>query len=379
MSELRRRLHRWNARIDASGDVRAMSVLRIALGPIVLLHFADTFRHALDGVVYSDRFYLPYADWYPEAGRPLYHVMLVVVAVTAVMMSIGLCTRFATVATAFVVGYHIFLSKTHFAHNRAFLLILLVTLSLLPVGRHYSVDAWWRRRSGRADAGGARLWPIWLVRFEVVAVYCSSAISKLVDPDWWGGLMMQRRAIDNRQNALDSGVPGWLIDLFADATFQWWFSKSAVLAEFVIALGFLHRRTRLVAIWIAIPFHLSIQVAARVQVFSWAAIAALVIWATPSARERVLRVPEGHWLGALVPRLDWFGRFSIARGDGLELLDETGRAASGRWVGRDAVVATLLRLPATFWVAAPWWLARRVRARAPSATADARVVATTGS
>ena len=67
---------RLNRFIDAEGDLRALSVLRILLGPIVLLHFGDTFRDAADGIVYSDRFYLPYFSWYPEAGPGLYEVML---------------------------------------------------------------------------------------------------------------------------------------------------------------------------------------------------------------------------------------------------------------------------------------------------------------
>ena len=59
MTGLRNRVAIWNQRIDATGDPRAMSVLRILLGPIVLLHLEDTFRAAADGTIYSDRFYLP--------------------------------------------------------------------------------------------------------------------------------------------------------------------------------------------------------------------------------------------------------------------------------------------------------------------------------
>lgn len=368
MSAIAARLRGWNEGIDATGDVRALSVLRILLGPIVLLHLEDTFRLAADGLVYSDRFYLPYADWYPEAGPTLYVAMLVGAAVAAVAMSIGLLTRWATAYSAFFVGYSIFLSKTHFAHNRAFLLILLTTVAILPVGRHYSVDAWLRRRrlrpSGVAPAeSDAPLWALWLVRFEVVAVYCASATSKIIDLDWWGGLMLQRRAIDQRAQAIDEGAPVWLMDLLADGTFQWWFAKTAVLTEFVIALGFLHRKTRLFAIWIAIPFHVSIQIGARVQVFSWAALAALVIWVTPRVRTRLLVVPNGHWLGRVVPPLDWFGRFEIERGDVVapELWEQTGGQSRVRRAGSDAVTATLLRLPVTFWFVAPWRLARLVR------------------
>lgn len=360
-------LRRANAAIDRTGDVRQLAVLRILLGPIVLLHLRETFEDAADGIVYSDRFWLPYADWYPEAPEAIYQVMLWTTAGTAVLMSIGLLTRFATSYTAFFVGYNIFLSKTHFAHNRAFLLILLITIALVPVGRHYSIDAFVRRRLGRPDPGPTPLWPLWLVRFEVVCVYCASGLSKIIDLDWWNGRVLQLRAIDNRQLALDEGAPVWVMDLLADSTFQWWFSKVAVLTEFVIALGFLNRRTRLLAIWVAIPFHLSIQIAARVQVFSWAAIAALIIWVTPAAKTWSLVVPRSSPLARWVPRLDWFGRFQVRPDDGTAVVVTQPDGTEHR--GRDATMTALTRLPATFFFAAPARLLLRDRTRHPASTA----------
>ena len=371
LRRVRRALRRANRAIDAEGDVRALSVMRIALGPIVLLHLEDYFRDAADGIVYSDRFYLPYAHWYPEAGPDLYTAMLWAAGVTAIAMSLGVLTRLAAVYTALFVGYNLFLSTTHFAHNRAFLLILLTTVAIIPVGRHYSVDALLarlrRRRRGlpRPDLD-TPLWPLWLARFEVVAVYCASALSKVIDQDWWSGRVLQLRAIDNRQLALDNGAPPWIMDVLADETFQWWFSKGAVLTEFVIGLGFIHRRTRLFAIWVAIPFHLAIQIGARVQVFSWAALAALMIWVTPRARDRQLIVPHGHRLGRVVRIFDWFGRFDVERDDGqavvlLEHVTDDRKVVARR--DADAFWTSLSRLPATFWFAAPALARVRLRQR----------------
>ena len=338
--------------IDAEGDVRALSVLRILLGPIVLVHFRETFEDAADGIIYSDRYWLPYFSWYPEAGPGVYEVLLWICLGTAVAMSLGVLTRVTTTYTACFVGYHLFLSKTHFAHNRAFLLILLTAVALVPTDRHYSIDNLIRRRVLRRRAPATTpLWPLWLVRFEVVCVYCASAVSKIIDQDWWSGRVLRLRAEDNRQLAIDEGAPAWLMDLLADETVQWWFSKGAVLTEFVIALGFLHRRTRLLAIWIAIPFHLAIQIGARVQVFSWAAIAALLIWVTPRARERVLVVPRGDRLARWVPRLDWLGRFEVQPDDGqaVVLTGPDGDTLRGAQARRQA----WLHLPAAFFVVAP--------------------------
>ncbi|MGI9622651.1 MAG: HTTM domain-containing protein [Acidimicrobiales bacterium] len=352
---------RLDKMIDALGDIRHMSVLRIVLGPIVLLHLQDYFADARDGIVYSDRFYLPYFDWYPEAGPASYEVMLWAAGISAVAMSVGLATRVTTAYTAFFVGYNIFLSKTHFAHNRAFLLILLITVALLPVGRHYSIDNRIRRARGVETTKSALLWPIWLVRFEVVVVYCASALSKVIDQDWWSGTVLRLRAVDNRQLALDEGAPAWILDILANDTFQWWFSKSAVLGEFAIGLGFIHRRTRLFALWLAIPFHLAIQIGARVQVFSWAAIAALVIWVTPAARGRTVIVGSESRLRYVVAYLDWFGRFETVEGPAgsLMLIDSDGTER----LGKDALWTTLSRLPALFFFAGPVVAYFRLRAR----------------
>lgn len=354
-------LSRLNQRIDAVGDLRQLSVLRILLGPIVLLHLQDYFTNARAGIIYSDRFYLPYFEWYPEAGRSVYGVLLWACAISAIAMSVGLATRLATSYTALFVGYNIFLSKTHFAHNRAFLLILLVTVAIVPVGRHYSFDRVIQRLFRSPKPGPTPLWPLWLVRFEVAAVYCASGLSKVIDQDWWSGRVLQIRAIDNRELAIDQGAPAWVMDALADDTVQSWLSKASVVTEFVIGLGFLHRRTRLLAIWVAIPFHITIQIGARVQVFSWAALAALVIWVTPGDHTRELIVPRDHRLARWVPRLDWFGRFRVETDDGqaVVLLDRGNTARRGS----DGVWTTLSRLPATFIVAGPVLAVRRWRSR----------------
>ena len=51
---------------------------------------------ALNGQIYRDSFYEPYAAWYPELPRPVYVGLLFTAAVAAVAISVGLLTRLAT-------------------------------------------------------------------------------------------------------------------------------------------------------------------------------------------------------------------------------------------------------------------------------------------
>lgn len=352
--------------VDAVGSVRAIAVLRIVLGPITVLHLGPFLGDLRDGFVYSDRFYDSYASWYPEAGPTLYRVLLITAVVGCVTMSIGLMSRLSTAVVAGIVGYNLFLSTTFFAHNRAFLLILLVGVGLLRPGSHLSVDELIARRRGRTEAAPAPLWPLWLLRFEVVCVYIASAVSKTIDGDWWSGRVLQLRAIDNRQLALDGGAPGWLLDVLSDGGFQLWASKVVVLTELFIGLGLLNTRTRIATIWVAFWFHLAIQIGADVQVFSWAAIAALTLWVTPRSRTRTLVMPPGRLTPRLIRSLDWFARFRIvASTDGPITLIEPGASPGGerRHHGRDAAWRVFARLPATFLFAAPVAAARATRAR----------------
>ena len=168
-------------------SLRALALLRVLVGPIVLLHLAPFLSDSLHGRTYQDVFHEPYASWYPELPEGAYIGVLWLGAAAAVAMSIGALarlvplTRIATVTTFAVVAYNLFLSTTHFHNNRAYLVIVLGILAVAPV----------------AQAGPA--WPLWLLRFECAAVYGASGLSKLLDPDWFGGTVSWQRVLHARE------------------------------------------------------------------------------------------------------------------------------------------------------------------------------------
>lgn len=271
-------VRRWSTRIDATVDVRHLAWLRVALGPIALLHLAPFLRDSLGGTTYRDTFHLPYASWYPELPEPAYVALLWLAAAAAVLLTVGLLSRPAAAVTAGVVAYNLFISQTHYSNNRAFLLILLVGAAALPLGGAWSVDAWWARRRGRKPRTTTRAWIVDLLRFEVAAVYLASGFSKLIDPDWWGGTVLAIRIGRGAEEAVAAGIPRSLVDLLADPTTTWWGAKAVVLTELFIGLGLWFPRTRPAAVLIAVLFHVSIQLTADVEVFTWAALAALLLW-----------------------------------------------------------------------------------------------------
>lgn len=342
------------ASFERLGDLRAMAVLRVLLGPITVLHLAPFLRDARAGVDYDDHYWEPYVSWAPSPPGELWRIVLWVGAGAAVLMMLGVLTRVSTTTTFVVVAGNLLLSQTHFRHNRAFLAMLLGGLALVPAGRVLSVDAWWRRvRRRTAPSSTAPVWPLLLLRAQVSLVYLTSGVSKLIDPDWLSGVVLWDRVV-RYQHVLEP-LPSWTVDLLTWRGLYWLVAPAAILTELVLGVGLWFGRTRLATVWLAILFHLSIEISARVEVFSYAAIAALVIWVTPEARDRVVRLaPDDsvpRLLRVAVRRLDWFGRFRIepaGPGDAaVTVVDRDGRTLTGRAAAR----LILTRLPVTFPIA----------------------------
>ena len=254
--------------IDAFDDLlgravsmRALALLRVLAGPVVLVHLEPFLSDSLHGRIYRDAFYEPYAAWYPEVPDAVYIGLLWLAAVAAVAMSLGFLTRVATATTFVIVAYNLFLSTTHFHNNRAYLVIVLGVLAVAPCGRELSLDAWIRRRRGRPALDlSAPAWPLWLLRFECAAIYGASGLSKLLDPDWFGGTVTWQRVVRARDELEASPLPEWGLSVLTDRSFHTGAAKVIVLTELFIAVGLWWRGTRYAAVWVAVAFHVAIEI-----------------------------------------------------------------------------------------------------------------------
>ena len=237
----------------------------------MLLHLRPILDAARHGRIYRDAFYEPYVGWYPELPRGMYVAMLWVAVVAAVAMTIGLLTRVATVAVFTIVTYNVFLSTTNMHNNRAYLMVVLGLLAVAPCDRELSVDAWlrtstrpsahWRRprRAGRCGCCASR----------PATVYAASGLSKLLDHDWFSGTVTWQRVVLVRDRVDASVLPSWAVDVLTNRSFHTVAAKLIIATELFIAAGLWSRRTRYAAVWLAICFHVAIELSAEVQVFSY--------------------------------------------------------------------------------------------------------------
>ncbi len=328
--------------VDRLGSLRAICLMRALIGAVVVLHLWPDLRAS---VLPVDRFHVPWWSWWPVPSHSGYRLLLWIGFVAGVAMILGVVVRVATAAALTVVSFLLIVDMTGFSHNRAFLVWILFGLSLLPTGGAFTVVPR-RTDAGRGDAIGY-LWPVLLLRLIVSSVYLASGGSKLANPDWRGGLVLWDRVTRHQRY-----IPfdGWIHDVLTSRWFHEVLAPASIAAELFIGIGLWFRPTRLIAIWTAVVFHASIELAAAVQTFSYSAIAALLIWVTPVTGDRTLVAPR--WLSKVVRWLDWLHRFRVDQapaGAPTTLFDRDGSVRRGR----DATLTALSRLPVLFPLVAP--------------------------
>lgn len=263
-------------------SLRSLAVVRILVGLVTVVHLGPIARDAAAGETYHDRFHDPYVPSLPDLPPAAYATVLWLGVAAAVAMTVGIATRLASTTATVVVGYHLLLSTTHVHNNRAYLFAVLSILALSRCGNVLSLDAWRARLAGQPLPDMAPAWPIWLLRFECATVYGASGISKLVDPDWFAGTVTWGRVLAQEAAVRSSALPDVLVDLLLDRSFHTIAAKGIIATELLIAAGLWWRRSRPLAVAVAVVFHVTIELSAAVQIFSYLGIAVLVVWAPPS-------------------------------------------------------------------------------------------------
>jgi hypothetical protein len=119
-----------------------------------------------------------------------------------------------------------------------------------------------------------------MLRVIASGVYLASGGTKLLDSAWRSGLVLWDRTM-RFQDVIPSAFDGWIHDLLVSRWFHRVLSPGAIATELFIAIGLWFPRTRRWALALAISFHVSIEISAKVQTFSYSALAALLIWLIP--------------------------------------------------------------------------------------------------
>lgn len=340
-------------------ETHLLGLLRVAFGVMLVIH-AQRLAGELDALGYfGDRFFLPIvpAAWVPSART--YAAMLIAMRVLGVAIVLGVRAREALLLVSAAGLYLLACDRLQYHNNRFALLLLSFLLAFAPCDRSFAV----------LRGGPARVAPIWaqrLFQLQVSLVYASSASSKILDPDWFGGQVLWVRAARAVEHLAGHGIalPGWALALLGSKLALSAFSKLAIGGELFLALGLWLPRTRALALWWGVLFHLMIELGANVELFSYVMWSSYVAFVTPELRERRWLVahdaPRARRAANVLRALDWLARWSVVEVPGERLggaaygaIDRDGAQVHGlsAWtlVARTTPLLFPLWLPLALW------------------------------
>lgn len=339
---------RWLVREER--DAYLLGLIRVLLSVLLAVNVWARFDELGDWAYFGDVFHLPLV---PEAWVPshsVYTMLLWIELAGALLGIVGYFGREGLFVAASIGLFLLGCDRLQYHNNRFALLLASFLCSFTPSDRSFLLY----RGFGHALPESGRRAPTLIRRvlmLQVSAIYLSSGGGKLLDPDWRGGQTMLVRFQDGVAAALKHGqyVPDWYASLMTSPVTASLASKGAICLELFLAIGLWVRRTRAVALWVGVVFHLMIQASASVELFSWLMGACYVAFATPELRERTVRVDPssslGRAVGALLPWLDWLARFRVeAVAPGVDGAGER-QAPAVSVVERGGRVATGVRVP----------------------------------
>lgn len=276
-------------------DIAPLVFFRVAFGALMLWEVWRYFEYDRIARYYiePDFFFHYYGfDWLrPLPGDGMFLLFHGLGALSVAIM-LGLCYRLSMTVFWLCFSYVFLLDQAQYLNH--FYLISLVSFLMIfiPAHRAFSLDALLRPaiRSQVAPA-----WALWLLRGQMAVVYVFGGIAK-INPDWLAGEPMRAWMADRTDFPIIGGLftQEWMVMLF---------SYGGMLFDLLIVPLLLWRRTRQLALALALGFHLTNANLFNIGIFPYFAFAATLIFLPPHWFRLGKRAASGQQATKANPRL----------------------------------------------------------------------------
>lgn len=267
-------------RLFAPVDIASIALFRAAFGLLMLWHVLQyLWGGRLERAYLTPVFFFKYPgfEWVERAAPETMKLIFGAMAVSALLIAVGLAYRAA--CAALCLGHtYMFLLDTAQYQNHLYLISLLAFLMILvPAHRSFSLEAAWRPKL-RSDTIPA--WCLWLLRFQLGIPYFYGGLAKL-NADWL------LRAQPMRLWLKEGTEGGLRLPAFKEAWAAYAFSWGGMLFDLLVVPALMWRRTRVPALILTVSFHLTNSELFTIGVFPWLMIAALGLYLPPSWPRRL--------------------------------------------------------------------------------------------
>ncbi len=279
--------------LDERGDTRPLVVARVGVG-LLLLHEAWATAWDLSHGFFGARFHLPSL---PEAFVATRSIWIALIAAQFLLALLVLANRFARPALLLssLANLYPMLADRLAYHNYRYTLVLFTALlAFAPCDRKERAAPLWAQR---------------LAQLQLSIIYLASGGSKLLDGDWRSGRVFLDGLTRFGPTAIRRGAPAAIVHWLQQPAVATTLAQASIATELFLVIALWPRRTRTVALWIGVWFHLMIQLTTSVAIFSWLMILVYSLFAGSDHRARKIRC--GPRAAKVIGFFDWLARFTV--------------------------------------------------------------------
>jgi hypothetical protein len=285
---------RLRAIFDELGDVQRLGLVRLMLGFFLFRQALHDVEHASVWGYFGTRFHVPIL---PDAlvPSPLGWAVLEVAMLTmGALVVVGIAARLSLFLSGLAGIYLLLCDRMRYHHHIYTLYLMALLMAFMPCDRSWARG----RRFAPDDERIGPLWAMRLLQLQLTLIYVASGGSKLLDAEWRSGAVLADRLVRYGNSAIARGVPHAIIDFLRSPLGGSLMAKGAICTELGLAVALWHPRTRRLAAWGGILFHVTIDLTTGVDIFSWLSILILYLFASydspsgsPSAAPGLPRTP----------------------------------------------------------------------------------------
>ncbi|WP_426671189.1 HTTM domain-containing protein [Mucilaginibacter sp. McL0603] len=262
--------------------IAPLAVLRIAFGVIMLI---STVRFVLKGWV--NAYYIKPAfhftfygfDWVKPLGATGMYLLFALLALSALMITVGLFYRTAVITYFLCFTYVELIDKTTYLNHYYFISVMAFLMIWVPANRYFSLDVLRKPGILVTHVPG---WTINIFKLQLLLVYFFAGVSKL-NYDWLIAAMPLRIWLP--ANSHLPVIGGLLTHLWVAYVFSWF----GALFDLFIGFLLLNAKTRKAAYLLVIIFHLVTGWFFKIGMFPYIMIFVTIIFFSEKTHLKIIQ------------------------------------------------------------------------------------------
>lgn len=217
-------------------------------------------------------------EWVKNPGEFGVYLLFGLAFLGAIGILLGAMYRFSSVLFFISFTYLELIDKTNYLNHYYFVSLVAFLIIFLPLNRSLSVDLW---RDSAIQLHRVPVWMINIIKFQLAIVYCYAGIAKL-NHDWLIEAMPLKIWLKAH---IDFPILG---SLFAKNWIAYFFSWFGAAYDLFIVFFLINSRTRSIAYFFVVSFHVLTWLLFPIGVFPWVMIAFSVIFISAETHEKII-------------------------------------------------------------------------------------------